>query len=63
MKYILTAFHKETEKTQTIDYSTMTIEHLVPQSRIGKDGFTEQMVGQIGNLILVSGFANNKAGK
>jgi hypothetical protein len=62
VKYILTAFHKETEKTQTIDYNTMTIEHLVPQSRIGHDGFTEQTVGQIGNLILVSGFANKKLG-
>jgi len=40
----------------------MTIEHLVPQSLIGQYGFTEQIVGQIGNLILVSGFANNKLG-
>jgi len=62
VKYILTAFHKETEKTQTVDYSTMTIEHLVPQSRIGQDGFTELIVGQIGNLILVSPSANNKLG-
>jgi uncharacterized protein with ParB-like and HNH nuclease domain len=60
VKYILVAFHKETEKTQTIDYSTMTIEHLVPQSRRGKNGFTEQVIGQIGNLILVSSSANNK---
>jgi uncharacterized protein with ParB-like and HNH nuclease domain len=60
VKYILTAFHKETEKTQTVDYSAMTIEHLVPQSRIGKDGFTEQVVGQLGNLILVSAPANDK---
>ena len=62
VKYILTAFHKEIMKTQTIDYTTMTIEHLVPQSRIGQDGFTEQTVGQIGNLILVSGGANKKLG-
>jgi len=61
-KYILTAFHKVSEKTVTVDYSTMTIEHLVPQSRIGKNGLTEQIVGQIGNLILVSGPANNKLG-
>ena len=62
VKYVLTAFHKETEKAQTVEYGTMTIEHLVPQSRIGQNGFTEQIVGQIGNLILVSGFANNKLG-
>ena len=62
VKYVLTAFHKETEKAQTVEYGTMTIEHLVPQSLIGQYGFTEQIVGQIGNLILVSGFANNKLG-
>jgi hypothetical protein len=62
VRYILTTFHKETERTQPIDYSTMTIEHLVPQSRIGQDGFTEKIVGQIGNLILVSPSANNKLG-
>ena len=62
VKYILTAFHKATERIQTIDYSTMTIEHLVPQSKIGQDGFTEQTVGQIGNLILVSSSGNNKLG-
>ena len=62
VKYILIAFHKEIETTQTIDYNTMTIENLVPQSKIGEDGFTEQTVGQVGNLILVSGFANNRLG-
>jgi hypothetical protein len=62
VKYILTAFHKEAEIAQTVEYGTMTIEHLVPQSRIAQDGFTEQIIGQIGNLILVSGFANNKLG-
>lgn len=62
VKYILVAFHKATEKAQTIDYSTMTIEHLVPQSKIGHDGFTEQTIGQIGNLILVSSSVNDKLG-
>jgi hypothetical protein len=62
LKYILTAFHKETMKAQTIDYSAMTIEHLIPQSRINQDGFTEKIIGQIGNLILVSSDANNKLG-
>jgi uncharacterized protein with ParB-like and HNH nuclease domain len=61
-KYILTFFHKEAEKILTIDYSTMTIEHLAPQSQIGQNGLTEQIVGQIGNLILVSDPANTKLG-
>jgi uncharacterized protein with ParB-like and HNH nuclease domain len=62
VKYILTFFHKEAEKILTVDYSTMTIEHLAPQSRIGQNGLTEQIVGQIGNLILVSDPANTKLG-
>lgn len=62
VKYILTVFHKALEKTVTVDYGAMTIEHLAPQSRIGQDGLTEQIVGQVGNLILVSGPANTKLG-
>ena len=62
VKYILTTFHKEAERTQTVDYSTMTIEHLVSQSRIGENRLTEHIVGQMGNLILVSGIANDKLG-
>jgi uncharacterized protein with ParB-like and HNH nuclease domain len=60
VKYVLSVFHKEIMKAQSIDYSTMTIEHLIPQSKIGKDGFSEKTIGQIGNLILVSSSINTK---
>jgi hypothetical protein len=36
----------------------LTIEHLVPQSKIGS-GFSETAVGQIGNLVLVDSETNN----
>ena len=38
----------------------MTIEHLVAQSLIGTDGFTDALVGQCGNLILVPEELNDK---
>jgi hypothetical protein len=38
----------------------MTIEHLVPQKRIGTGGFSEEIVGQLGNLILVPSPLNTK---
>jgi hypothetical protein len=38
----------------------MTIEHLVPQRRIGANGFSEEIVGQLGNLILVPSDLNTK---
>jgi len=62
VKCLLTMFHSEQEKALTVEYDTMTIEHLVPQSRIGQDGLTENIVGQIGDLILVSAPANVKLG-
>ena len=38
----------------------MTIEHLVPQRLIGTGGFSEEIVGQLGNLILVPPALNTK---
>jgi len=38
----------------------MTIEHLVPQKLIGTEDFTEEIVGQLGNLILVPPALNTK---
>lgn len=38
----------------------MTIEHLVPQSQIGQGDFEEGIVGQLGNLILVSQDMNSR---
>lgn len=41
------------------DTDDLTIEHLLPQSKI-KSGVTEELIGQIGNLILVDSETNGK---
>ena len=43
-----------------IDFDGMTIEHLVPQRLTGTGGFSEEIVGQLGNLILVPPPLNTK---
>ncbi|TAJ93692.1 MAG: DUF262 domain-containing protein [Gammaproteobacteria bacterium] len=62
VKYILVGFDKAKTTGTTIDYDSMTIEHLVPQSCVGTGDFTEGIVGQLGNLILLSGDMNSKLG-
>jgi hypothetical protein len=53
VRYILASFGRAKSGVMPVDYDRMTIEHLVPQSKVGKEGFTEEIVGQLGNLILV----------
>ena len=60
VKYILRKFLELAKSGVEIDYDSMTIEHIVPQSEIGSDGFSEEIVGQLGNLVLVSGKLNNQ---
>ncbi|MBI5057791.1 MAG: DUF262 domain-containing protein [Nitrospirae bacterium] len=60
MRYMLINFDRQINTGVTIDYDHMTIEHLLPQSVIGSDGFTDSTIGQIGNLILVSEKLNAK---
>lgn len=60
VKYILSRFHQSTSPGTIADYDNMTIEHLVPQQQIGQGEFSEQIVGQLGNLILVSSETNTK---
>lgn len=54
VRYILGRFLKPQSKGIVPNIESMTIEHIVPQSRIGDAGFTESVIGQLGNLILVS---------
>ena len=58
MKYILIGFHRKEVPGITTDYDAMTIEHLIPQSQIGTGEYTEHIIGQAGNLILVSNNLN-----
>ncbi len=60
VKYVLAAFQGHSFKSVVIDFDAMTIEHLVPQRRVGTDGFSEEIVGQLGNLILVPSDLNTK---
>ena len=60
VKYILVGFLKRMKVGVEIDYDSMTIEHIAPQSQIGIGEFTEEIIGQLGNLLLVSSNLNNK---
>lgn len=59
VKYILRKFLELEKGGIAIDYESMTIEHLVPQSQIKSGAFSEEIVGQLGNLVLVSSNFNN----
>ncbi len=60
VKYMLSCFHKASRRSEAIDCSSMTIEHLVPQSLIAQGTFSDQIIGQAGNLILVTDELNTK---
>lgn len=60
VRYILAGFQIDSVASVTIDFDGMTIEHLVPQSQIGSGAFTEEIIGQVGNLILVPSKLNEK---
>jgi hypothetical protein len=59
-KYVLAGFQSHSLKSVAVDYDGMTIEHLAPQSLIGTGAFSEKIVGQLGNLILVPSELNTK---
>lgn len=42
-----------------VDFESLTIEHLIPQSAI-KNGVSDKIVGSIGNLILIDGKTNSE---
>ena len=60
VRYILARFLADQTASVTIDFDGMTIEHLVPQSQIGSGSFTEEVVGQLGNLLFVPEKLNAK---
>ncbi len=59
-KYVLAGFQRHTLKSVAVDFDCMTIEHLAPQSWIGLGPFSEEIVGQLGNLILIPSELNSK---
>ena len=60
VKYVLAGFQTHSLQSVVIDFDGMTIEHLVPQRVIGTGGFSEEIIGQLGNLILVPPPLNTK---
>jgi len=60
IKYVLAKISRELGHAFPADLDELTIEHLVPQSRIGTAKWTDEIVGQIGNLILVPKNLNQK---
>jgi hypothetical protein len=60
VRYVLARFQAHSTTSVTIDFDGMTIEHLVPQSQIASTGLTEEIVGQVGNLLLTPPALNGK---
>jgi hypothetical protein len=60
VKYVLVGLDRRRANATAIDYEQMTIEHLAPQSLIGQQGYDDALIGQMGNLILISEELNRK---
>ncbi|MGH8037529.1 MAG: DUF262 domain-containing protein [Stenotrophomonas sp.] len=60
VKYVLAKISRHLGHAYGADMDELTIEHLVPQSLVGKDGWDEGTIGQVGNLVLVSKDLNEK---
>jgi len=60
VKYVLIRLSRVLGHQYAADVDDLTIEHLVPQSKIEQGKWTEEIIGQIGNLILVTKTVNEK---
>lgn len=60
VKYVLVEFAKHNKTAFPADYRDLTIEHLAPQSAINNTDITHEIVGQLGNLLLVTAEINDK---
>ena len=60
IRYILLKFYTILNKTVVVDNSMMTIEHIFPQNPSVSNQMTDEIVGNIGNMIIVSGELNRK---
>jgi hypothetical protein len=54
VKYFLSRFHENHNVGNTTDFDLMTIEHVYPQSKIDDSEYTREVIGNVGNLLLVS---------
>lgn len=60
VKYVLVEVAKHDQLALSEDWNDLTIEHIIPQSKIDNGGCPEEIVGQMGNLLLVSSKLNEK---
>lgn len=60
VKYILVEIARHNKIAFSADYDDLTIEHIAPQSAIEDAHWTHEIVGQIGNLLLVTAEINSK---
>lgn len=60
VKYVLIEIAKHDKVAFAADYDDLTIEHLAPQSKIDGGKWTDENIGQLGNLILVTADLNTK---
>ncbi len=63
IQYSLAKYDKHFNRNgATLNYSLMTIEHILPQNPIKKEKDHDEFVGKIGNLILIDDKINKKLG-
>ena len=60
VRYVLVCLDRQSANPAAVDYQQMTIEHLAAQSLIGSTGYDDALIGQSGNLLLVSEDLNGK---
>lgn len=53
VSYILRKFSEYHSYKYPVDFDDLTIEHIQPQSEINNDDWTENIIGSMGNLILI----------
>lgn len=62
VRYVLRGLAEAEGLSFPVDWEELTIEHLAPQASIGKEGWTEENVGQLGNLFLLNEKTNVQLG-
>lgn len=60
VKYVLAKIARHSGQSFSADMDDLTIEHLHPQSKIDAAPWTDELAGQLGNLILVTKSTNEK---
>lgn len=61
VRYILRKVSEYYTYKYPVDFDDLTIEHIQPQSNVGED-WTEEVIGRLGNLILLDQEMNEKLG-